>query len=79
MRLSPKNTVYEMVKEGALSDDELLKALNKGGNTCSQRDLDNLLLAMEIEGLISVTTQPKGRKRVEIARRGAGRGYDTLK
>ncbi|RLI30524.1 MAG: hypothetical protein DRO46_00195 [Candidatus Hecatellales archaeon] len=53
---------------GSLSDDELLKALEKQGEEVSMETLNRTLLQMEVRGLIRVTNAPRGRRKIERKR-----------
>jgi len=60
--------VLEVVgRKGPLTDDELLRELNNAKEDLSFRELNRILLKLEITGLIRVSRQMKGKRRVEIA------------
>jgi len=60
--------VLEVVgRKGPLTDDELLRELRNGKEDLSFRELNRILLKLEIDGLIRVSRQMKGKRRVEIA------------
>jgi len=60
-------TVVELIgRKGPLTDDELLKELKTGKKEISFRELNSILMKLEISGLIRVTRQMKGKRRVEL-------------
>jgi len=60
--------VLEVVdRKGPLTDDELLRELRNGKEDLSFRELNRILLKLEINGLVRVSRQMKGKRRVEIA------------
>ena len=60
--------VLEVIgRKGPLTDDELLRELRNGKEDLSFRELNRILLKLEIDGLIRVSRQMKGKRRVEIA------------
>jgi len=60
--------VLEMVgRKGPLTDDELLRELRNGKEDLSFRELNRILLKLEVNGLVRVSRQMKGKRRVEIA------------
>ena len=60
--------VLEVVdRKGPLTDDELLRELRNGKEDLSFRELNRILLKLEINGLVRVSRQTKGKRRVEIA------------
>jgi len=60
--------VLEVVeRKGPLTDDELLRELRNGKEDLSFRELNRILLRLEINGLVRVSRQMKGKRRVEIA------------
>jgi Fe2+ or Zn2+ uptake regulation protein len=50
-----------------LTDDELLRELRNGKEDLSFRELNRILLKLEVNGLVRVSRQMKGKRRVEIA------------
>ncbi|MGP8125301.1 MAG: hypothetical protein ACLQEQ_05445 [Nitrososphaerales archaeon] len=67
MRYPLKYAAFEWIKEKKSStDDDLLDALNKNGNKCSQDELDKLLMQLEILGLITIRWVAKDKRRVEM-------------
>jgi len=50
-----------------LTDDELLRELRNGKEDLSFRELNRILLRLEINGLVRVSRQMKGKRRIEIA------------
>jgi Fe2+ or Zn2+ uptake regulation protein len=60
--------VLEVVgRKGPLTDDELLRELRNGKEDLSFRELNRILLKLEIAGLVRVSRQMKGKRRIEIA------------
>ena len=60
--------VLEVVeRKGPLTDDELLRELRNEKEDLSFRELNRILLRLEINGLVRVSRQMKGKRRVEIA------------
>jgi Fe2+ or Zn2+ uptake regulation protein len=60
--------VLEVVeRKGPLTDDELLRELRNGKEDLSFRELNRILLRLEINGLVRVSRQMKGKRRIEIA------------
>jgi len=56
-----------VVRKGPLTDDELLRELRSGKEDLSFRELNRILLKLEINGQVRVSRQMKGKRRVEIA------------
>jgi len=54
-------------RKGPLTDDELLRELKNGKEDMSFRELNRILLKLEVNGLVRVSRQMKGKRRVEIA------------
>jgi len=62
-----RNLVYELVKtKGNYTDKELLNEINKKGYEITMRELNKILLQLEILGLISVRWSGKDKRRVEL-------------
>ena len=60
--------VLEVVeRKGPLTDDELLRELRNEKEDLSFRELNRILLRLEVNGLVRVSRQMKGKRRVEIA------------
>ncbi len=47
-------------------DTDLLKEFNKNGSTVTMRELNRVLLTLEILGLVSVRWMSKGKRRIEF-------------
>jgi transcription initiation factor IIE alpha subunit len=61
-------SVLELIgRKGPLTDDELLKEMNNGKEDISFRELNSILMKLEVNGLIRVSRQMKGKRRVELA------------
>ena len=54
-------------RKGPLTDDELLREIKSGKEDISFRELNRILLKLEVNGLVRVSRQMKGKRRVEIA------------
>ena len=54
-------------RKGPLTDDELLRELKSGKEDLSFRDLNRILLKLEVNGYVRVSRQMKGKRRVELA------------
>lgn len=54
-------------RKGPLTDDELLREIKNGKEDLSFRELNRILLKLEVNGLIRVSRQMKGKRRVELA------------
>jgi len=54
-------------RKGPLTDDELLRELKNGKEDISFRDLNRILLKLEVNGVVRVSRQMKGKRRVELA------------
>lgn len=62
-----KYAAFEWLKEKkAATDAELLEALNKNGNKCSQEELNKILMNLEILGLVTIRWVGKDRRRLEV-------------
>ena len=65
--IPPHITLIETLqKKGALSDDDLLKVMKKKFEDYSYRELNNLLIKLEVMGIIQVSRLMKGKKSVEL-------------
>jgi len=54
-------------RKGPLTDDELLREIKTGKEDLSFRELNGILLKLEVNGLVRVSRQMKGKRRVELA------------
>ena len=54
-------------RKGPLTDDELLRELKSGKEDVSFRELNRILMKLEVNGFIRVSRQMKGKRRVEMA------------
>jgi len=60
-------TVVDLIgRKGPLNDDELLKELKNGKDDLSFRELNEILMKLEVNGTIRVSRQMKGKRRVEL-------------
>ena len=60
-------TVVDLIgRKGPLNDDELLKELKNGKDDMSFRELNEILMKLEVNGTIRVSRQMKGKRRVEL-------------
>ena len=60
-----------MKQSDNLTDKELLTALQRDGEDVSMRDLNKVLMQLEILGLISVRWQSKDTRRIELIKQQA--------
>jgi hypothetical protein len=64
-----RNIVYEKVKEEEVTTDkELLTMLQRDGEDVSMRDLNKVLMQLEILGLITLRWQTKDKRRIELVK-----------
>ena len=69
MVLPLKNIIYDEISEtNNTTDVELLKSLNDSGLEISKKDVNKILLHLEIMNLISVRWMGKNSKRIEISK-----------
>lgn len=67
MRIPLRYAAFEWLREKkAATDGELLEAMNKNGNKCSQDELGKVIMQLEILGLITVRWVGKDKRRLEI-------------
>lgn len=67
-----KTLIFELVQEkGNVSDTDLLKELKKRGMEINGRELNKILLHLEIHGLVSVRWIGKDKRRIELGTRTA--------
>jgi len=57
-------------KKGALSDVELLKELKANFGEISFREMNTTLMKLELGGVVWVTRLMKGKRQVELTKRG---------
>lgn len=53
-------------RKGPLTDDELLREIRNGKEDLSFRELNRILLKLEVNGFVRVSRQMKGKRRVEL-------------
>ena len=53
-------------RKGPLTDDELLKEIRNSKEDLSFRELNRILMKLEINGIVRVSRQMKGKRRVEL-------------
>jgi len=53
-------------RKGPLTDEELLREIQNGKEDISYRELNGILLKLEVEGVVRVSRQMKGKRRVEL-------------
>jgi transcription initiation factor IIE alpha subunit len=56
-------------RKGPLTDDELLREIRNGKEDLSFRELNRILMKLEVNGLVRVSRQMKGKRRVELVER----------
>ncbi len=62
-----QTTVLDVIdRKGPLTDDELLKEIRNGKEDLSFRELNGILMKLEVNGLVRVSRQMKGKRRVEL-------------
>jgi hypothetical protein len=72
MKYPLRNIVYEKMKEhNVTTDKDLLAELQRDGEDISMRDLNKVLMQLEILGLITLRWQTKDRRRIELVKAGA--------
>jgi len=54
-------------RKGPLTDDDLLREMKNAKEEVSFRELNSILMKLEINGLIRVSRQMKGKRRVEMS------------
>ncbi len=62
--------VEALEKKGAMSDIDLLKELKVNFGEVSFRELNSNLMKMELGGVVWVTRLMKGKRQVELTKRG---------
>jgi Fe2+ or Zn2+ uptake regulation protein len=58
-------------RKGPLTDDELLREIRNGKEDMSFRELNRILMKLEVTGIVRVSRQMKGKRRVELVERQA--------
>jgi len=53
-------------RKGPLTDDELLREIRNLKDDMSFRELNRILLELEVSGIVRVSRQMKGKRRVEL-------------
>jgi DNA-binding PadR family transcriptional regulator len=53
-------------RKGPLTDDELLREIRNGKEDLSFRELNGILMKLEVNGVVRVSRQMKGKRRVEL-------------
>ena len=67
MKYPLRNIVAEKMKiNDSMTDKELLAELQRDGEDVSMRDLNKVLMQLEILGIISLRWQTKDTRRIEI-------------
>jgi hypothetical protein len=64
------SVVEVLEKKGALNDLELLKELKANFGEISFREMNTTLMRMELGGLVWVTRLMKGKRQVELTKKG---------
>ncbi len=66
-----KTVIVEVLKrKGAVSDDDLLSSLKETGfGDVSFGQLNKILLRLEVEGIVHVSSLARGKRRVELRER----------
>ncbi len=69
MKYPLRNIVYEKMKdEEVTTDKDLLAMLLRDGEDVSMRDLNKVLMQLEILGLITLRWQTKDKRRIELVK-----------
>ncbi|MHB8566777.1 MAG: hypothetical protein ACYC7D_01865 [Nitrososphaerales archaeon] len=69
MKYPLRNIVFEKMKQhDTLTDKELLTGLQRDGEDVSMRDLNKVMMQLEILGLITVRWQSKDVRRIELVK-----------
>lgn len=69
MKYPLRNIVNEKMKENDnMTDKELLTSLQRDGEDISMRDLNKVLMQLEILGLITIRWQTKDTRRIETVK-----------
>lgn len=56
-------------RKGPLTDDELLREMRNSKEDLSFRELNRILMKLELNGLVRVSRQTKGKRLVELVDR----------
>jgi hypothetical protein len=64
------SVVEVLEKKGALNDVELLKELKANFGEVSFREMNTTLMKMELGGIVWVTRLMKGKRQVELTKKG---------
>ena len=71
MKYPLRNIVFEKIKQDeSLTDKELLTSLLRDGEDVSMRDLNKVLMQLEILGLVTCRWQTKDTRRIELVKGG---------
>ncbi|MGQ9720736.1 MAG: hypothetical protein ACUVXA_05370 [Candidatus Jordarchaeum sp.] len=67
-----KNIIINILikRQGIILDDELVKNLESEGLSISDRELNEFLMALEIEGIVHVSRITKAKRRIELIKPG---------
>jgi len=69
MKYPLRNIVFEKMKASDnMTDKELLTGLQRDGEDVSMRDLNKVLMQLEILGLITIRWQTKDTRRIETVK-----------
>jgi len=69
MKYPLRNIIFERIKQDEiLTDKELLTLLLRDGEDVSMRDLNKVLMQLEILGLVTVRWQTKDTRRIELVK-----------
>ena len=66
-KLIPSTIIDLLKRAGALKFDDLYKKTKKQYSGYNEAQLNELLMNMEIQGLVKVYRLPKGKRRIEAA------------
>ena len=69
MKYPLRNIVFEKMKQDeSITDKELLTSLLRDGEDVSMRDLNKVLMQLEILGIITLRWQTKDIRRIELVK-----------
>jgi hypothetical protein len=67
VKLIPSNIIESLSRSGAQEYDELLKNMQKLHDDLSTEQFMEILMEMEIQGLVRVLKLARGKRRIELA------------
>ncbi len=67
IKLIPSNIIESLSRSGAQEYDELLKNIQKLQSDLAPEQFTEILMEMEIQGLIRVIKLTRGKRRIELS------------